>query len=377
MAETAKSGAGLRNVVVGESRISSIDGARGILAYRGIDIHELAEHSTFEETALLLHEGTLPGRAALEAFTAELAGERAVPDPIVDIVRRLGPAHPMAVLRTAVSALGALEGEASGDGQALRLRCHRLIAQVATLVALLDRVRNGREPVAPDPALPHAANFLYMLTGSRPGATAVRAMDVALVLHADHEFNASTFAARIAASTLADVHGAVSAAVAVLKGPLHGGANEAVMRSLEEIGSPESADAWVREALASKRKLMGFGHAVYKTEDPRAVHLRRLSRSLTEESGDTRWYAISERLAETVRKQKGLNANVDFYSASAYRALGIPTDLFTPVFAVSRIAGWTAHILEQLANNRLIRPDSEYTGPRNVSYVPLDQRPSR
>jgi citrate synthase len=284
----------------------------------------------------------------------------------------------MAVLRTAVSALGAMEAEASTDGQgALRRRCYRLIAQMATLVALLDRVRNGKQPVSPDPALPHAANFLYMLTGSRPGATAARAMDVALVLHADHEFNASTFAARIAASTLADVHGAVSAAVAVLKGPLHGGANEAVMRSLEEIGSPENVEAFVRESLAAKRKLMGFGHAVYKTEDPRAVHLRRLSRALAEESGDTRWYALSERLAETVREQKGLNANVDFYSASAYRALGIPTDLYTPVFAVSRIAGWTAHILEQLANNRLIRPDSEYTGPRNVSYVPIDRRPSR
>jgi len=378
MAETAKSGGGLRNVVIGESRISSIDGARGILAYRGIDIHELAESSTFEETALLLHEGTLPSRAALEAFAAELAGERGVPEAIVDIVRRLGPAHPMAVLRTAVSALGALEAEASGDGQgALRVRCRRLIAQMATLVALLDRVRKGREPVAPDPALPHAANFLYMLTGSRPGATAARAMDVALVLHADHEFNASTFAARIAASALADVHGAVAAAVAVLKGPLHGGANEAVMRSLEQIGSPEGAEAYVRETLAAKRKLMGFGHAIYKTEDPRAVHLRRLSRSLAEESGESRWYAISERLAEAVRTQKGLNANVDFYSASTYRALGIPTDLFTPVFAASRIAGWTAHVLEQLANNRLIRPDSEYTGPRNVPYVPIDQRPSR
>jgi citrate synthase len=378
MAETAKSGGGLRHVVVGESRISSIDGARGILAYRGIDIHELGESSTFEETALLLHEGTLPGRTALETFTADLARERSVPDAIVEIVRRLGPAHPMAVLRTAVSALGALDPDAADDGEgASQRKCHRLIAQMATLVALIDRVRKGLEPVAPDPALPHAANFLYMLTGSRPGATAARAMDVALVLHADHEFNASTFAARIAASTLADVHGAVSAALAVLKGPLHGGANEAVMRSLEKIGSPEGAEAYVREALAAKRKLMGFGHAVYKTVDPRAVHLRRLSQSLAEESGEKRWYAISERLAETVRTQKGFNANVDFYSASAYRALGIPTDLFTPVFAVSRIAGWTAHILEQLANNRLIRPDSDYTGPRNVPYVPIDQRPGR
>jgi len=374
MAEGVKAGGGLRNVVVGESRISSIDGVRGILAYRGIDIHELAEHSTFEETAFLLHEGTLPSRSALEAFRVELARERSIPREVVEIAR-LAAGHPMAVLRTAVSALGALDPDAADDGETTsRRKARRLMAQMGTLVALIDRVRNGREPVAPDPALPHAANFLYMLTGSRPGDTAARVMDVALVLHADHEFNASTFAARVAASTLADMHGAVTAALATLKGPLHGGANEAVMRALEEIGSVERAESYVRESLAAKRKLMGFGHAVYKTEDPRATHLRRLSRRLAEEGGDTRWYAISERLEQAVREAKGLYPNVDFFSASVYRVLGIPTDLFTPVFAVSRIAGWTAHVLEQLSNNRLIRPESEYTGPRDVRYVPIDQR---
>jgi len=374
MAEGVKAGGGLRNVVVGESRISSIDGIRGILAYRGIDIHELAEHSTFEETAFLLHEGTLPSRSALEAFRVQLARERSIPREVVEIVR-LAAGHPMTVLRTAVSALGALDPDAADDGEAAsRRKARRLIAQMGTLVALVDRVRNGRDPIAPDAALPHAANFLYMLTGTRPGDTAARAMDVALVLHADHEFNASTFAARVAASTLADMHGAVTAALATLKGPLHGGANEAVMRALEEIGSVERAESYVRESLAAKRKLMGFGHAVYKAEDPRATHLRRLSRLLAEESGDTRWYTISERLEQVVHEVKGLYPNVDFFSASAYRVLGIPTDLFTPVFAVSRIAGWTAHVLEQLANNRLIRPESEYTGPRDVRYVPLDQR---
>jgi citrate synthase len=376
MVEVAKAGGtGLRNVVVGESAISTIDGARGLLSYRGVDIHDLAEHSTFEETTWLLHEGTLPKRRDLEAFTAALARERAVPAGILEIVRGTSTGHPMATLRTAVSALGALDPDAADDGEAARVRkSRRLVAQMATLTAMLERVRNGRDPVDPDPALGHAANFLQMLTGRRPSADAERAMDVALVLHADHEFNASTFAARVAASTLADVHGAITAALATLKGSLHGGANEAVMRSLEAIGTPDRTESWVREALAAKRKLMGFGHAVYKTEDPRATHLRRISRRLAEESGETRWFTISERMEEVVRGEKGLYANVDFYSSSAYRVLGIPTDLFTPVFAVSRIAGWTAHVLEQVDNNRLIRPESDYVGPRNVSYVPIDER---
>jgi citrate synthase len=249
-----------------------------------------------------------------------------------------------------------------------------LIAQMATLVAALERIRGGLHPMAPDPGLSHAANFLYMLKGERPSPAAARSFDMALVLHADHEFNASTFAARVAASTLADVHGAITAAVATLKGPLHGGANEAVMKTLEEIGAPERLDAWVETALAQKQKLMGFGHAVYKTEDPRATHLRKMSKALGEETRETKWYAMSERMEALVKVKKGLNPNVDFYSASAYRGLGIPTDLFTPVFAVSRIAGWTAHVREQLANNKLIRPEADYQGPRDVRYLPIDQR---
>jgi len=370
-------GAGLRNVAVSESRVSSIDGERGLLAYRGIDIHELADASTFEETAFLLHEGRLPGRAELERFSAELVRERSVPDEVLAVARQMPRrAHPMASLRTLVSALGAFDQDAentSAEAQTRQVR--RLIAQMATLVAAIDRLRRGLSPVAPDPGLAHAANFLCMLRGERPSPGAARALDVALVLHADHEFNASTFAARVAASTLADVHGAITAAVATLKGPLHGGANEAVMKTLERIGSVDGVEAFVRDALAQKKKIMGFGHAVYRTEDPRATHLRRMSRALGEETGEPKWYALSERLEALVKSQKGLNPNVDFYSASAYRALGIPTDLFTPVFAVSRIAGWTAHVLEQLANNRLIRPEADYQGPRNVPYVPLDQRP--
>jgi citrate synthase len=372
----AKPAAGLRNVVAGESGISSIDGQRGVLAYRGIDIHELAERSSFEEVVFLLHRGTLPTRPQLEELRATLSRERAVPAGVVDLLRRL-PAgtHPMTALRTAVSALGAFDPEGNDDAEPARKRkAVRLTAQMATLVAALDRLRHGAEPVPPDPALSHAANFLFMLTGSPPSAAAARAMDVALVLHADHEFNASTFAARVAASTLADIHGAITAALATLKGPLHGGANEAVMQMLEAVREPEKAEGWIRDAFAQKRKIMGFGHAVYRTEDPRATHLRRLSREISEAAGDRRFYDLSERVEAAVKAQKGLYANVDFYSASLYRVLGIPTDLFTPVFAVSRIAGWSAHVLEQLGNNRLIRPESEYTGPRGVAYVALESR---
>jgi 2-methylcitrate synthase len=376
MGAAGKAGGGLRNVVAGESRICSIDGEKGVLAYAGIDIHALAEHSGFEEVVFLLHEGRLPTRAELASLRSELARERAVPGEVVALLRSL-PAntHPMTALRTAVSALGAFDPDAGDDsGAATRRQARRLVAQMGTVVALVDRRRRAQEPVPPDPALSHAANFLYMLRGERPSATAERAMDVALVLHADHEFNASTFAARVAASTLADVHGAVTAAIATLKGPLHGGANEAVMRTLETVGSIDRAEAFVRETIAAKRKLMGFGHAVYRTEDPRATHLRRMSARLGEEAGDGRWFALSERIESIVKAEKGLNANVDFYSASAYHMLGIPTDLFTPVFAVSRIAGWTAHVLEQLTNNKLIRPESAYVGPREVPYVPVDAR---
>jgi len=373
----ARPPAGLRNVVAGESGISSIDGQKGVLAYRGIDIHELAERSTFEEVVFLLHRGTLPTRAQLQEMHESLARERALPEGVMTLLRGL-PArtHPMTALRTAVSALGAFDPDGENHGEAARARkAVRLTAQMATAVAAVDRRRRGLEPVTPDQAHPHAASFLRMLTGTPPSASAARAMDVALVLHADHEFNASTFAARVAASTLADVHGAVTAALATLKGPLHGGANEAVMQMLEAVGDPARAEGWVREAFAHKRKIMGFGHAVYRTEDPRATHLRRLSRQIGEEVGERRWYDLSERVEAAVRAQKGLYANVDFYSASLYRALGIPTDLFTPVFAVARVAGWTAHVLEQLGNNRLIRPESEYTGPQGVAYVPLERRP--
>jgi citrate synthase len=378
MAEAATKavGGGLRNVVAGQTALSTIDGANGILTYRGIDIHGLAEHSTFEETVFLLHRGTLPTRAQLDAFRKELGGQRKLPDAALSVLHALPKtAHPMAALRTVVSALGALDPDANDDGEAARTRkALRLTAQMATVVAAIERIRNGWAPVSPDQQLPHAANFLYMLTGQRPNDEAARAMDVALVLHADHEFNASTFVARVTASTLADVHGAITAAIATLKGPLHGGANEAVMQTLTEIGSPERVDGFLKDAFAAKKKIMGFGHAVYKTEDPRATHLRRLSERMGQQTGDPKWYGLSQKVEEYVKREKGLYCNVDFYSASLYHVMGIPTDLFTPVFAVSRVAGWTAHALEQLANNKLIRPESEYIGQTDVPYVPLDAR---
>ena len=380
MAEAGKqAGGGLRNVVAGESRISSIDGTRGILAYGGIDIHALAEHSTFEEVVFLLHRGTLPTREELDRLRGELQRQREVPRSLLDVLRELPRrAHPMTSLRTLVSALAAHDPDADDDGvPAARRKALRLVAQTATLVAAIGRVRGGKGSVPPDSSLSHAANFLFMLTGERPSADAARVMDVVLILHADHEFNASTFTARVAASTLADVHAAVTAALATLKGPLHGGANEAVMRMLEEVAEPDRAAAWVREALGGRKRVMGFGHAVYRTEDPRATVLRRLSKQMAEKAGERRWYEISTRIEAAVREAKGLYPNVDFFSASLYRVMGIPTDLFTPVFAASRMAGWTAHVLEQVENNKLIRPESEYLGPRDVPYVPGEGRRAR
>jgi citrate synthase len=375
-AAKAAPGGGLRNVVAGQSALSTIDGAKGILSYRGIDIHELAEHASFEEVVFLLHRGALPTRAQLDAFRRDLARQRALPDAALSALHALPrSAHPMTALRTVVSALGALDPDANDDGEAARERkAMRLVAQTATVVAAIERVRNGWAPVSPDQALPHGANFLYMLRGQRPSDSEARIMDVALVLHADHEFNASTFVARVTASTLADIHGAVTAAIAALKGPLHGGANEAVMQTLAEIKTPDRVESYLKDAFANKRKVMGFGHAVYKTEDPRATHLRQLSRKLGEEKGDRGWFDLSQRIEEFVKREKGLYANVDFYSASLYHVLGLPTDLFTPVFAVSRVAGWTAHALEQIANNKLIRPESEYIGLSNVRYVPIEAR---
>lgn len=369
---------GLEGVVATTSRICYIDGENGVLAYGGIDIHELAEKSNFEETCYLLWHGKLPTETELKELRAQLAAERKLDPAIFTFLRGLPKdAAPMDVLRTAVSALGLYDTDRNaGDHSANVRKAIRLTSQIAMIVAGYDRIRKGKDVVKPDASLSHAANFLLMLTGSKPSSTAERALDIALILHADHELNASTFAARVTAATLSDMHSATTSAIGALKGPLHGGANEAVFHILEKIDSTGADPVeYVRQMLAKKEKISGFGHRVYHTEDPRATHLRRMSEDLCKSSGQPKWFEMSRKIEQFVKAEKKLNANVDFYSASTYHVLGIDVDLFTPIFAVSRISGWTAHVIEQLDNNRLIRPRADYVGPAYPQHwLPTNQR---
>jgi citrate synthase len=379
MAQAEKSKAGLEDIVATSSAICYLDGDRGVLAYCGHDIHDLAKSATFEEVCYLLWHRRLPTRAELGDLQSQLAVNRALPEAIIRLMRSLPRVDGMDALRTVTSALAHYDAEASdASPQAQYRKAVRLTAQVSTLVATWGRLQAGGGPIAPDPVMGHAANFLYMLSGERPNATAIRAFDVALTLHADHELNASTFAARVAAATLTDMYSAVVAAIGTLKGPLHGGANAEVMKMLLELGQTATGDridAFVRAKFARKEKISGFGHRVYHTEDPRATHLRQMSRDLGKRAGSTAWFDMSQRIEALVMSEKKIYANVDFYSASTYYTLGIPIDLYTPIFAVSRMSGWTAHILEQYANNRLIRPRADYTGPSYPQpFVPLEQR---
>jgi citrate synthase len=369
---------GLEGVVAATSRICYIDGERGILAYRGIDIHELADHSTFEETCYLLWNGRLPNAQELEQCRKDLAAERKLDPAIVTLLREVPKgASPMEVLRTAVSALSFYDpDDKKNDHDANVRKSRRLTSQLAMIVAAFDRVRKGKDVIAPDTALSHAANFLLMLNGEKPSSTAERAFDIALILHADHELNASTFAARVTAATLSDMHSAITSAIGALKGPLHGGANEEVMKMLFAIDKAgEDPLLHVKGMLSQKIKVPGMGHRVYHTEDPRATHLRKMSQDLGVSSGKSKWFDMSHKIEEYVKHEKKLNANVDFYSASTYTTLGIDIDLFTPIFAVSRISGWTAHVIEQLDDNRLIRPRADYVGPQYPArYTPVNQR---
>ena len=379
MATAEKPKGGLEDVVATSSAICYLDGERGVLAYCGYDIHDLAKSATFEEVCFLLWHRRLPSRAELGDLQSQLAAGRALPEPIIRLMRSLPPVDGMDALRTITSALAHYDSDLEdASPQAQYRKAVRLTAQVGTIVATWGRLQNGGGPLAPDPAMSHAASFLYLLSGERPNATAIRALDVALILHADHELNASTFAGRVAAATLTDIYSAIVAAIGTLKGPLHGGANAEVMKLLLELGETatgERVDEVIRGKLARKEKIPGFGHRVYKTEDPRATHLRRMSQDLGKRSGNTAWFDMSQRIEALVKGEKKLNPNVDFYSASTYYALGIPIDLYTPVFAVSRMSGWTAHILEQYANNRLIRPRADYIGPAYPQrFAPLDQR---
>jgi citrate synthase len=371
---------GLEGVVATTSSICYIDGDEGVLAYRGYDIHDLADHSTFEEVCYLLWFGRLPKADELKALKQRLAGERKLDASILTLLK-MAPKHalPMDVLRTIVSALSFYDPDfdrSNSDHDANVNKAIRLTSQIAMLVANYDRIRKGKPVVEPDRSLSHAANFLLMLNGAAPSKTAERALDIALILHADHELNASTFAARITAATLSDMHSAVTSAIGTLKGPLHGGANEAVFKILKEIDS-NGADPveYVKAMLAQKKKIPGFGHRVYHTEDPRATHLRQMSRDLGHSSGDPKWFEMSQKIEAFVKADKKLNANVDFYSASTYHTLGIDVDLFTPIFAVSRVGGWTAHVIEQLDDNRLIRPRADYIGPvYPQKYVAVEKR---
>ena len=375
---TATAPKGLEGIVATTSSICYIDGDAGVLSYRGIDIHELAARSTFEEVTYLLWNGKLPTSAELADFTKELAAARSLPAPVIDVVKSVPKnATPMEVLRTAVSLLSIYDADEKDSSHAANLRkSFRLTAQISMIVAVFDRIRKGKPVVEADPNLSHAGNFLWMLNGEKPSETATRAFDIALILHADHELNASTFAARVIAATLSDMHSAITGAIGALKGPLHGGANEATMKLLFAIDKAgEDPVEHVRQMFATKQKISGFGHRVYHTEDPRATHLRRMSEELGKAAGNTRWFDMSRKIELFVKAEKKLNANVDFYSASTYTTLGIDIDLFTPIFAISRISGWAAHVLEQHDDNRLIRPRADYTGPTYPSpYTDIASR---
>jgi citrate synthase len=367
---------GLEGVVVARSRLCSIDGQRGVLIYSGYDVNDLADQASYEEVAFLILRGHLPTRDELDAFSAALVEARTLHSDTAQVIDLLAAdAAPMEMLRTAVSADSTCDPDRSSNAEDANIRkATRLIGGMPAMVARYDRRRRGLDPIDPDPSLGHAANFLWMLTGERPSEEAARTFDVALILHADHEMNASTFTARVIASTLSDMHSAITGAIGALKGPLHGGANEQVMKLLMEIGSDERVEEEIRDRLARKERIMGFGHRVYKTYDPRAVILKRFSKMLADRSDEPHWFSMSEHIENAVLEEKGLYPNVDFYSASTYHYLGIETGLFTPIFAMSRVVGWAAHVIEQHGDNRLIRPSSEYVGPEPRSYVPIERR---
>ena len=368
--------AGLEGVIAGESEICFIDGYQGILSYRGYNIHTLAQHAKFEEVIYLLWYGKLPKQGELEQLKRELVADRQLPGAVTDFLKSVPKSNGMDVLRTAVSMLSLHDGEAQDmSAEANHRKAARLMAKTATIVTSFDRLRNGRPVLEGDPRLGFAANFLYTLTGNKPDEVMERAFDVALTLHADHELNASTFAARVTAATLSDIYSSITSGIGALKGPLHGGANQDVVHWLLELGDETEATDRVKNTLARKVKIPGFGHRVYRTEDPRATHLRVLSEELGKRTGHEKLYRLSKTMEETVLSVKGLKPNVDFYSASTYYSLGIPIDLFTPVFAVSRMSGWTAHVLEQYHNNRLIRPRAEYKGnPDGQTWIPIAER---
>jgi len=367
---------GLDGIVAATTRLSDVRGDVGQLIYCGYDINELAGKVTYEEVIHLLHHDHLPTRAELDELKGLLAMKRDLPKGVVDMIKAFPKdTPPMHVIRTAVSALGCFDPDCDNNTMdESRLKALRLIARIPIITAYFHRVREGKKLLPPEPSLGEAANFLYLMDGEKPSQEMESTMDMCYVLHADHGMNASTFSARVTISTLSDMYSAITSAIGTLKGPLHGGANEGVIKMLQEIGSLDNVDAYIADALAQKKKIMGIGHRVYKTLDPRAPHLKRMAQILSAKLGEPKWIQMSDRIAEIMLKEKNLHANVDFYSATVYYSLGIPIDLFTPIFAIARTTGWTAHVLEQLADNRLIRPQSLYAGPVGLKVVPIDQR---
>ncbi len=367
---------GLEGVVAAKTTLSDVRGDIGQLIYRGYDINELAGKVSYEEVVFLLHYGHLPNKKELSELKSQLAAHRDLPQGVIDMIKGLPKdTPPMHAIRTGISALACFDSHADDDSMdSNREKAIKLIAEIPVVTAYFHRARQGKELIHPDASLGEAANFLYMIDGEKPSQEKESTMDMCYVLHADHGMNASTFSARVTIATLSDMYSAITSAIGTLKGPLHGGANEGVIKMLKEIGSLEKVDAYVADCLAQKKKIMGIGHRVYKTLDPRAPHLKRMGQILSAKLGEPKWIQMSERIAEIMLKEKSLNANVDFYSATVYYSLGIPTDLFTPIFAIARTSGWTAHVVEQLSDNRLIRPQSDYIGPVGLKVTPLDQR---
>jgi citrate synthase len=367
---------GLDGVVAASTRLSDVKGDIGQLIYCGYDINELAGKVSYEEVVHLLHHNHLPNRRELNDLKARLAGARELPQGVIDIIKKLPKnTPPMHALRTGISALGCFDELADDDSMdANREKAMKLIAQIPVVTAYFHRRRQGKSLVHPDSSLGEAANFLHMMDGEKPSEEKTNTMDMCYVLHADHGMNASTFSARVTIATLSDIYSAITSAIGTLKGPLHGGANEGVIKMLQDIGSLDKVDVFVEECLEQKKKIMGIGHRIYKVLDPRAPHLKRMAQILSAKIGEPKWIQMSERIAQLMLEKKGLHANVDFYSATVYYSLGIPTDLFTPIFAIARTAGWTAQVIEQLADNRLIRPQSVYTGPVGLKVAPIDQR---
>ena len=377
MTNAVKINRGLKGVYFERSGVSHIDGKAGELSYRGYSIHDLASHGTFEEVCYLLLHGALPNRAELDAFDAEMRANRDVPDAVIEVIRHCAAGHPMDVLRTCVSALAALEPGSQDTGEAAFLRNGlRVTAQLPTLIAAHAAIRDGRAPRTPDPALGHAANWLWMLTGDVPSEDAARLADVDFILHAEHGSNASSFAARVTVGTEANLHGAIVTALSTLAGPAHGGAAEDVMKMVHDIGAPENAAGYVKAKRAAREAVTGFGHRVYRAEDPRARHMREGVRRLGEEKGAPEWYAILQAVVEAMKPyaRHGLNVNVDFYSGVIYQLHGIPMDLYVPIFAIGRMPGWVVQCIEQQRQNILIRPLTLYDGPEARDWVPLDQR---